>query len=397
MTSKKETAQHIFIGCLIMFLLGVIFAWSVFVVPLEEALHIERSQTSFIFTLNSFMFSVGSFITGRLTKKLSYRKIICYAGIIICVAFMLLSFATKVWQIYILYGFFVGLGHAMAYLSVVALFPLWMPDKTATATGTLLLGYALSTTFFSPVLNALIHASGIAVAFRMLSVVCGGGIIALSCLVKVPNRGPVKAAASASIGKDYTTPEMLRTPTFWFFYVLAAFVPAAGLSIINHNSPILTETFMTTAAFAALMVSITGISNGIGRFVFGFVLDKIGTRKALMIIGAGEIIAASLIVTGICTKIQILYIAGSLVMLLSYGCNATALPAIMRYVFGQKYFSSNYSILCLGNLIAAFGPSLIGFLQLQSGSYVLPSFVLCGFAALIVADIALFLQSMKKL
>lgn len=61
----------VFLCCLC---LGVTLAWSLFVVPIETLNGWTRRQTSF--AINTLFFSVGSILTGILSKKISFSHII---------------------------------------------------------------------------------------------------------------------------------------------------------------------------------------------------------------------------------------------------------------------------------------------------------------------------------
>ena len=51
--------------------LGGSYAWSIFVVPLEEAFGWIRSDTSNVFSVVLIFFSLGSLVGGFMTKKFS--------------------------------------------------------------------------------------------------------------------------------------------------------------------------------------------------------------------------------------------------------------------------------------------------------------------------------------
>lgn len=53
-------------------------------------------------------------------------------------------------MLYASYGIIVGMG----YNCVISACPLWMPEKTAT--GLLLMGYALSTAVFGPMISSIL-------------------------------------------------------------------------------------------------------------------------------------------------------------------------------------------------------------------------------------------------
>lgn len=156
-------------------------------VPIETLNGWTRSQTSFAFTINTLFFSVGSILTGILSKKISFSHIIKLSGILIGIGFYLTSISTNIYMLYASSGIIVGTAVGMGYNCVISACPLWMPEKTATATGLLLMGYALSTAVFGPMISSIIENHGIVIAFRMVAMVCGCGLFLLGFYVGDPN------------------------------------------------------------------------------------------------------------------------------------------------------------------------------------------------------------------
>jgi len=59
------------VGALLMNLsLGSLYAWSIFVAPLEKEFKWDRVQTSTVFTIAVFVFGMSFVIAGRLQDKL---------------------------------------------------------------------------------------------------------------------------------------------------------------------------------------------------------------------------------------------------------------------------------------------------------------------------------------
>lgn len=65
------------VGTLVFLVLGLIYAWSNFVAPLESAFGWSRSETSFTFSISMMMWSIGMLTSGSLSRVLPLRA--CYA------------------------------------------------------------------------------------------------------------------------------------------------------------------------------------------------------------------------------------------------------------------------------------------------------------------------------
>ena len=72
-------------GTAVLMVLGLIYAWSIFVQPLETEFGWSRSQTSLTFSVSMVLWSCGMLANGQLSKRLPLR--VCFAlgiGLIAC-------------------------------------------------------------------------------------------------------------------------------------------------------------------------------------------------------------------------------------------------------------------------------------------------------------------------
>lgn len=397
----KKRWYYIFNGFIVLLFMGCSLAWSIFVVPLETAFHWTRDQTSLAFTINVLCFSVGSILTGILSKHLSFSTLLKIAAIMMCLGFLGTSFVSSVWQLYITYGVIVGTGIGIGYNCVISACPMWLPEKAATATGILLMGYALSTAIFGPVLNTLISSIGIVNTFRTLAIVCGAGIFLGSFMLRTPTVKEMELLPQVSRDankKTYNviTSEMIRKPIFWVYYLITVLFAGAGLVIVNHCSPMLVEGLNIEASFAALVISITSISNGVGRFSWGIIFDKIGLKKCLLLITCAFTVASIGLYISFSSQFSMLFIVSSCLMLFAYGGNAITCPTIIRELFGHRTFSLNYSVLATDSIFTSFFPSIAGMVQVSTQGYQTPLLLVFIVAILSVLTITIFMKMYKK-
>lgn len=359
-------------GFIVLLFMGCSFAWSIFVVPLENAYGWTRSETSLAFTLNLVFFSVGSIFTGIASKKLKFSTLLKIAGTLIGVGFFTSSFARKAWQIYLTYSILCGSGIGMGYNCVVSSVPVWFPEKSGMITGILLMGYALSTAILGPVINILIGKVGITQTFVILAVVCAVGIILGSMQVRTPTLDQMELLPKVEKKKsnhNYFTSEMVKKPIFWLYFILSAILGSIGLGLMNHASPMMIEELKMTATNAALAVSVLSVCNGSGRLIWGIVYDKIGLKKVLILLSSIMFLAGVILYLALTSQSMGLYLLSACVLLFCFGGNATSIPSIMRELFGQRTFSLNYSVLSLNSLVSAFVPTIVGNLQVATGNY----------------------------
>ena len=377
----KKRYIYVISGIVVLLLLGCSQAWSIFVVPIETLFGWSRSQTSLAYTVNFLCMSFGSIMCGILSKKMSYSHLIKLVGILIFLGFFGCSLVSTPWQLYITFGLLVGVAVGMGYNSIMSSVPLWLPEKSATATGTLLVGYALSTAIFGPLLNRLIESIGILYTFKILSIICGIGIFLSGFIIRKPKDEELEILPKATINSfysknEYTTKEMVRKPIFYIYFIMNILIAGGATTMINHSSPMMIEGLLMTSALSAIIVSMGSISNGIARFFFGMIFDKIGLKKSVLVVSGIYLVASLGLFTSFSINNSTLFIIFFCMFMLCYAGNAVSIPTITRILFGNKNFSLNYSIVNLTCIFTSVIPTFMGTVQTMTGSYQLPLFFL---------------------
>lgn len=143
-----------------------------------------------------------------------------------------------------------------------------------------------------------------------------------------------------------------------------------ALGYLNHVAPALQGELHVNAATSALVVSAMSLCNGIARPLTGQFIDKKGVKTAVRIVCLTYTAAAVLGVFALMNRITILMILAACILLFGYGCQGASLPCVTRALYGNRHFSMNYSIVSLVSLAASFCPSVVGMMQMSSGSYV---------------------------
>lgn len=378
----KKRWIYIINGFIVLLFMGCSYAWSIFVVPLENTYGWARSETSLAFTLNIIFFSVGSIFAGIASRKLSFSTLLKIAAMMIGVGFFTSSFARVPWQIYITYSVLCGTGIGIGYNCVVSSAPVWFPEKAGMVTGILLMGYALSTAILGPVINTLISNFGIDKTFIVLAFVCAIGLFLGSLQLKIPTLHqlsllPQVDRNSGKKQRNYITSQMIKMPIFWLYFFISAILASIGLGVVNHTSPMLIEELKVSASNAALVISILSICNGGGRFIWGIIYDKIGLKKIVIALSSLMLASSVILYFSLIMKSFILFIISTCLLMFTFGGNATSIPTIIRELFGHRTFSLNYSVLCINSIVSACVPTIVGSLQVSTGHYLLSTIFLC--------------------
>ena len=135
--------------------LGTLYAWSVFVLPLEQEFGWTRAQTSWTFTIAVVTFAASFILGGRIQDKRGPRICAAIGGTLVGLGFILSSFTTSLLYLYLIFGVVVGLGNGFGYATPVPVASKWFPDKRGLVVGLMVGGYGAGSAIFGPVATSL--------------------------------------------------------------------------------------------------------------------------------------------------------------------------------------------------------------------------------------------------
>ena len=400
----KKRWSYLAAGAEMLLFFGLIYAWSIFKVPFNEIYEEwSVSQLSLTFTISMIFFCLGGFTGGQLLKKIAPRNVLWIAAVLLFGGFIGVSMLNakdagqSLVLLYLLYGVLCGGGVGIGYTTIISTVNRWFADKAGTASGIMMMGFGLGGIVLGSAVSSLIGKIGLFTTFRILGIVVPIIIIAGSFLMKVPSQqNTEKKDIKADNGqnhKNYTTKEMLLSPSFWLFIVWAILLNSAGLLVINSAASI-------AIAFGApaVMGLVVSLCNGCGRVIIGALFDRIGDRKTMLI----NVCLTCL--TGICllAGAKILGVASIFVGLLlagvAYGGTPTLTSAFIHKEYGPKYYAVNFS---LGNFslipAAIIGPMLSSLLiEKAGGAYDTTFIMIIVLAAVAFAVRLLLLKNIKR-
>ncbi|HET6221239.1 MAG TPA: hypothetical protein VFE11_03700, partial [Dongiaceae bacterium] len=100
---------------LLMAMLGTLYAWSVFVEPLESRFAQSRSLISAIFSAAIVAFTIGMLIGHRFYGALSAPAIVVLTGLVAAAGLALAAAGDSVWLVAAGYGGLFGLANGIGY------------------------------------------------------------------------------------------------------------------------------------------------------------------------------------------------------------------------------------------------------------------------------------------
>lgn len=156
MNTVRETNHgrwSVIIGALIIqVILGTVYAFSVFVRPLEVEFGWNRATTQWAFSIALASFAIVMIPAGLLQDRIGPRKVAMIGGALLGIAFIGSAFLVapdRPWALYLSYGIVGGAGIGFAYVCPIAAAVKWFPDKKGFVTGLAVAGFGAGALFFA--------------------------------------------------------------------------------------------------------------------------------------------------------------------------------------------------------------------------------------------------------
>lgn len=368
--TKLRRWPYALVGLAQMLFLGSMYAWSYFKVALGDAFPMwSQKQITLNFTLMMCVFCLGGVLAGRISGSISKQNQVRISGVLMFAGFLGVSMlpqdhpAAALVMMYLCYGGLNGLGTGIAYNAIQSSVQPWFPDRGGLVSGMLLMALGFGSLILGNVAAALSGVVGLLTTFRVFAVADLIVFVGLAGFIHMPEEGaalpPAPAPRPDEGGRDYTTGEMLRRPTFWIYFCWNICMSASGMLVINSASSICVA--YGVAAVVGLLVS---VFNGGGRLLTGVMVDKAGWKRTMFGLNGILVLSGVLLYFGGGSVNSGVVIAGMLLMGVVYGGGITLSATLIRRLYGNRHYAMNFSVCNLCTFPAAIlGPMLSAALQ----------------------------------
>ena len=359
-TQNKEGLKVLITGSIIQLFLGIIYVWSVFVMPVSEAFSWEVDSVKLMTSFMLCFFVVGILTGGKLQMKIGAEKVVLTGGLMLAAGMLASAFLTPAVKqlMYITYGIIGGFGVGAGYNAILSTAQKWFPQNRGFATGVSVCTFGFSTVIFAPLVRALINNFDVRNTFLILAAGFFVVVLALFKFVRLPDDSAQAGAASASLleKKQYMVTETIKTKKFYFLTLSLMFATAAYF-ILNPSFITFSVERGLSANIGTVIVMLTGIANAVGRLVMPMLSDKIGREKTAIITILVTAISALLL----CFAQGFLVIVSIAAIAFCFGGYPGVYVVLTADYFGIKNVGSNYGAVMIGFAISALTfPMIIG-------------------------------------
>ncbi|HET6923110.1 MAG TPA: MFS transporter, partial [Anaeromyxobacteraceae bacterium] len=152
--------------------LGALYAWTVFVAPLEKEFVWRRADVSTAFSIAVIVFWPSFLVAGRVQDKKGPFWVSVTGGVLVGIGFFMCAYTTTQAWLFFWFGVIAGLGNGFGYATPIPVMAKWFPDKRGTAVGLAVAGQGGGSAVFGPLAALwLIPVYGWRTTFQVLGVV----------------------------------------------------------------------------------------------------------------------------------------------------------------------------------------------------------------------------------
>ncbi len=404
--------------------IGMAYGFSVFWLPLSQAIGIDHSVScpdmtlikalftrecdwriadlGWMYTL-FFVFLGGSAaVWGGWLENVGPRRAGVVAALCWCGGLLISAlgiYLHQLWMMWLGSGVIGGIGLGLGYISPVSTLIKWFPDRRGMATGMAIMGFGGGAMIGSPLATILMNhyhsATGVGVWQTFVTLAAGYIVFMLAGAFgyRLPPPGwkpegwtpPVNNKAMIADGHVHLR-DAHKTPQFWLIWAVLCLNVSAGIGIIGIASPMLQEIFggslvgqpelgfdqvqqseglaSRAALVAAGFVGLISLFNIFGRFFWASSSDALGrkmTYYTFFVLGTLCYLAAPFAAEW---KNLALF-AGAICLIASmYGGGFATVPAYLADVFGTQFVGAIHGrLLTAWSTAGIVGPVIVNYMR----------------------------------
>ena len=342
----------------------------VFFKPLAKALGVGIGTVSITSTLTTLATGLASVYALKIIKIKDFRRVLLLSLSITVASTIGIALCKDLFTVYVL-SIIRGIASCFFNTPVVTMIiGNWFISKRGTYSGVVMAFSGFGGALMSPILSNIIERAD----YRVAMLVCAAAMVlvslpALFLLKASPQEEgylPFDDGRQETERKTGSGQQNYSIGSHLFIRLMVvAFLCQSICSIAQHLSGY-GESLGLSSSQGAFMISVAMIGNISGKFLVGFMADRIGEIRSGIVLVSGFLFGLLLLVFG---KSYILLLIGSLFLGTSYA-SAVMLSNVTFAIYGNRQYGDAYAMLTLIiNIGGAIAVALIGYAYDLSGSY----------------------------
>jgi OFA family oxalate/formate antiporter-like MFS transporter len=353
------------------------YSWFLFAYSIHKELQWSPAALGMTFTV----FNLATFVqpfSGFLADTISPRKVSLIGAVLVGAGFVISSFVTQPWHLYLLYGLG-GLGVGALYGVATASAIKWFPDRRGLATGLVVFGFGAGTALFNVGIEQMLASIGFRKTFLLLGMAMWAFLLPLGVLFHYPPEEKETQRRGAMDSKEarvdaYRPLEMLRTyqwPLIYFSFIFTISI----VLMFGAQMKMLAKEFGMPQEYFRWVLILFPLGNGLSRVLAGAVSDRIGRERTMT--AFYTLLGLAIMGLVFMGHVPVLFVTIVFLSALLGGSPFALYPALIGDYYGARYATTNYGLTYTAKVWAGvISGWLSGWLVVLFGSYRVPLIIL---------------------
>ncbi len=297
-TASDIESRHAWIRLFMALALGTVGGvgmWSVVVVlPFVQAdFGITRADASFAYTLTMIGFGLGGVLMGNLADRFGILKPLRGGIVVLGLGYLASAHATNIWQFAIAHGLLIGLlGSAISFGPLIADTSLWFDRRRGVAVAICASGNYLAGTIWPPIVQYMASNLGWRLSHVLIGIFCILAMLPMTIVMKRASPMAATGSKGSAVSADGKPP--VPTHVLQVLLAVAGVACCVAMSMPQVHIVAYCGDLGYGAARGAEMLSLMLGLGIISRLASGFIADRIGGLKTLLLSTTLQAVALSL-------------------------------------------------------------------------------------------------------
>ncbi len=339
--------------------IGGVGMWSIIVaVPAVQAeFGVTRADASLPYTMTMIGFGLGGILMGWLSDRFGIIVCVAAGSIALTLGYVVAGSAATLWQLAQAQGLLIGVGSSATFGPLIADTSMWFMRRRGAAVGIIASGNYLAGAVWPPVVQHFIATIGWRHTYLGIGVLCLASMLPLALVLRRPSpiAAPTGDGSQTASRRSHSTG--LPPAALQGLLALAAFACCVAMSMPQVHIVAYCGDLGYGPARGAQMLSLMLGFGIVSRLAFGFVSDRIGGLRTLLL--GSSLQVAALVLFLPFDGLVSLYVISALLGLFQGGI----VPSYAIIV--REYFSPKEAGVRLATVLTAsvFGMALGGWMS----------------------------------
>jgi len=272
-------------AALLLSTIGGVGMWSVIVaLPAVQAeFGVARSVAALPYTMTMICFGFGGILVGRLTDRVGIVPPVVGGTVSLGLGYALASQATSLWQFILAQGLLVGVASSASFAPLIADISLWFTRRRGIAVAIISSGSYLAGTAWPPVVQHFIQAQGWRRTYLGVAVFCVVTMLPLALALRRRPPGIEAAAGARAVVSRPSRPLGMSPAALQTVLVIAGLSCCVAMSMPQVHIVAYAGDLGHGMARGAQMLSLMLGLGVVSRLAFGWICDRIGGRRTLLL------------------------------------------------------------------------------------------------------------------